>query len=524
MCFVHLSKVRRHPPNTAATVQTTHKLLKEAYLLQESQPLWPGAPVLLQFDRRLGRVTKDTPNNEQLKDIDYTSQFEMLDQLSPEVETFSIKSFLNSVTEKNGHFFLIKGPLASGKTALLQKVCAFWARGFCFRKFTLVLWLSLNTYHSEPHDTSLRTLLNYCLPQGSHIDSIEQWVARHEGEGLLVVIDGVENQGLRFVDSVFAEKRLKKASVVLAASSYPVWTKYLFLYKYQTHYHLLSLSQEQLVKQLIQHYHHNTSRAEEFLMYISEHHTIRALCFSPPYLATVLFVFDNVNTSDLPNTWTQLFTGLLVLLSDFQSTQTRMFNRLLRRATVSNTLAILTSKAYAVTNTNSSFDWHVRFANFCNRITSPYRTMVAPADHCCFTLPLLQHYLCARHIRTLPHKQRMLTLNEETVPLHVRRFYVGLCSRVKRVKLVLEYPDILLSTACISEIPVEALQALMSSVLTFRNQWLTAIDIHSIFQAVYHSGLPCKLRFHSCCFGPRAMEMMKGLAILHSGGTVQELR
>jgi len=261
-------------------------------------------------------------------------------------------------------------------------------------------------------------------------------------------------------------------------------------------------------------------------MYISETHTIRALCSSPPYLATVLFVFDNVNTSDLPNTWTQLFTRLLKLLglsSDTPNTQSWLFTRLFRRSTMSDhdTLAILTSKAYTVASNNSPFNWQDCFTNFCNRITSPYRTMVAPADHCRFTLLLLQHYLCARHIHTLPHKQHTVTLSE--VPLHVRRFYVGLCSSFKRVKLVLKYPNI--SAASISEIPLEGLQYLMSSQLTFTGRWLTTIDIQSILQAVYHSRLPCNLQFNSCCFGVQAVKtILKGLPILPSGGTVQKLR
>ena len=442
-----------------------------------------------------------------------------------------MKSFLNTVTKKKEHFFLINGPPGSGKTALLQRVCAFWARGFCLRKFALVLWLGLKTYLRGPSDASFRTLLLHSLPHGSHIDSIQQWVVRHEAEDVLFVIDGVNNQEDHFVDVVIAAKRLKKATIILAASSTPTRHLFpLFPHQHPTQYELLGLSQEQILKQVIQHYCHNTSKAEEFLMYISETHSIRALCSSPPYLATVLSVFDSVDTCDLPRTWTQLFTRLLKMLKlsrDFPNTLTRFFTRVLRRSSVSghDILAILTYKAYEVTRTNSSFDWHHHFSNFCTRITSPYRTMVAPADHCCFTLTLLQHYLCARHIHSLPRDQHMVELNKKPVPLHVRQFYVGLCSSSERVKLVLKYPDALVSAACISEIPLEELKDLMSSKLTFKWQQLTIIDISSIFQAVYHSGLPCRLQFYNCYFESQAMgTVMKGLFILPSGGTVQELR
>jgi len=519
-------KCKTSPLHADAAVQETRKLLQEAYLLQESQPLWSGAPALLQFDRRLGRVTEDTPNSEQFKDMDYSSQFEMLEQFSSEVEILSIKSLLNLVGQRKECFFFIKGPPGSGKSALLQRVCAFWAQGFCLRKFNLVLWLGLNTYPSITSDASLRAILWYCLPQHSDIDSIEQWVVRHEAEDVLVVVDGVDNQGKHFIENVVALKTLKKATIILAASG----TLMQHPFNSQTLYHLLGLSEEQIITQVIHHYHHNTSRAEEFLMYISEARNIRSLCSSPPYLATVLFVFDSVDTSDLPNTWTQLFTRLLRLLrpsSDFPKVRTQSFTGLLRLSSVSDrdTLVILSSKAYAVTSTKCSFDWHHRFINFCTRITSPYRTMVAPADHCCFTLTLFQHYLCARHIHSLPRDQHVAKLNRHTVPFQVRQFYIGLCSSFKGVKMVLKYPDALISTACMLEAMVEGLQDLMSSPATFKYQCLTAVDIHSIYQAVYHSGLPCKLQFYSCHFGPCAMEtVMKGLPILPSGGTVQELR
>ena len=167
-------------------------MLQEAYLSEESLPLWTGAPELLQFDQRLGKVTKDT--DEQLRDIDYSSHFETLEHFSSEIETVSIKSFVNLVAKKKDRFLLIKGPPSSGRTTLLRRVCAFWARGFCLRKFTLVLWLDLKAHPSAPSDVSLRTFLNSSLPRGSHLDSIQQWLERHGTQDVLIVVDGAEGQ------------------------------------------------------------------------------------------------------------------------------------------------------------------------------------------------------------------------------------------------------------------------------------------------------------------------------------------
>ena len=85
-------------------------MLHKAYLSQENQALWTGAPKLLQFDRKLGIAPEYVPHYELLKDIDYSSQCETLDQFSSDIETVSIKSFLNAVAKKEERIFLIKSP------------------------------------------------------------------------------------------------------------------------------------------------------------------------------------------------------------------------------------------------------------------------------------------------------------------------------------------------------------------------------------------------------------------------------
>jgi len=486
-------------------LQETRKLLQKVYLSEESRALWTGAPELLRFDRRLGRVTKDTDKG--LKDIDYSSHFETLEHFSSEIETISVKSFVNTVGKKEDRFFLIKGPPGSGRTALFRRVCASWARGFCLRKFTLVLCLDVKAHPSSPSDVSLRTLLRYSLPQGSHLDSIQQWLERHGTKDILIVVDGVEGQAYKEWDFllVFLVKKMKASLLLTATSSRKGFCQY----------DLLGLSQYQISRQVISHCHPNTAKAEEFLMYISEAHNIRELCTSPPYLAAVLFVFDRVSSADLPNTWTQLFTSLK--------------QSLLALSSVSHhSVANLTSKAYAVTTANSTLKWHHDYTNFCSRIPPLYLTIVATPKRCCFTLPLLQYYFCAQHIYSLPHDQHVPPVNKKTVPLHVKRFYVGLCNSPELIDAGLPSENRLLYATCISEVVIEGLEEVMTSELTFGDKWLTSFDIYHIFKAVHYSGLMCKLEFHGCHFGSMTFEIMakwlRTYSILPNGGGVQELR
>ena len=477
-----------------AAVQEVHKLLQEAYLSEKCHSLWTGAPELLQFNRGLCKITEET--KKQYKDIDYSFQFETLEHFSSEIEAVSIKSFLNEVAKKEHRFYLIKGPPRSGRTALLQRVCAFWAQGFCLRKFTLVLWLNLKDYPSVPSDVEPKTLLSRILPQGSHVDSIQEWLERHGAQDVLIVMDGVEGQPYDKWLHILGEVLLEDASLIFTAASpiqiedpHELYTRDVDLCQYD----LLGLSEDQITKQVIHHYRDDISRAEKFFVYISEALDIRALCSSPPYLTAVLFVFDSVSARNLPKTWTQLFTSLkhsLLSMSD---------------SGIIDNIAII--------------DAHGRML-----YTPPYHIV----DQCSFTIPLLQQYFYAQYVHSLPHDQHVPALKDEAVPLHVKQFYVGLCDSNKKIKMILNYKDLFMTAACISEVAVERpqkLQVLTSSQLQFKNQWFSPIDIHCVFQAVHNSKQLCKLEFYSCYFGSLTFEMMAEWlrADLCSDGTVQEL-
>ena len=96
-----------------------------------------------------------------------------------------------------------------------------------------------------------------------------------------------------------------------------------------------------LEKQVIQQF--ASERAFNFLSYLAENPEIKGLVSSPGYLIGTMYVLTHIPYDDLPVTWTQLHTSLVVLVSDWHKTElstdfaadsrlTKLKNRLLKRS------------------------------------------------------------------------------------------------------------------------------------------------------------------------------------------------
>ena len=279
-----------------------------------------------------------------LSELDYTSCYEVMDQFPSEIQELSMKVGLNNISQGESRVFVFKGPPGCGKTELISRVCRYWSRHYTLRKFSLILYVNIWDFHQ-----------GYTLPNlidrqfiGSTVSSekICRWIEEEKGNRILFILDGfcrkyldrspLQKGGI-LSDILLGHSCFSKSTVVISTTCSDFIKP---LCQNFTQFEILGLSDEQIGKQVIQHF--DSERAVNFLNYLAENPEIKALVSSPSYLIGTMYVFAQIPYDDLPVTWTQLYTSLVVLISkwherelmeDFprDSLLTKLRNRFLKR-------------------------------------------------------------------------------------------------------------------------------------------------------------------------------------------------
>ena len=482
-------------------VQKARHVLQQAYLTPRSDPLWPGAPKMMEFNQRLGRI-RDTTRSSDLLTVNYSSHIETLDNFPAQVEAVSVKSFLNAVSLRHQRSFLLKGPDGSGKTVLFRRACSLWAEGLCWRKFKLILWVDMDLLAKvlEPkHEQSLIIFMQYVVPDGVDLEGIYDWVCIHDGQDTIVILDGIDpdtyNKCKLFLDKILSGHWFGKACIITTSTSS---LNFLSRVKF-SQYDLLGLTHDQVARQVISHY--DDRKAEDFFTYISAVPDIKVLCSNPSCLAAVLYVFDNVYPNELPATWTQLFTQL-----------TRLFIRqcptLDQPAVEQRILQQLAQWVYYGGTISEPLE---PFFNVVTPLYRSFRSVRSPKSWGKFSLPWPTYsYLTALHIHTLPLEEQVAMMKSEKFDDRVWQFYAGLCRSMDTLNCLLSNycgKGIKLVT-CTHEAKSVKPFSIDMSQLTFSNMMLTAYQIHVVFSAAWMSSIPCEMNLKSVSFGVGAVAEM----------------
>ena len=283
--------------------------------------LWIGAPKLAKFNRRFGIIQ----NAPLLSELDYASCYEMMDQFPSEIQELSMKSKLNKITQKESRVFVVKGPPGCGKTELMSRVCSYWAKHYALRQFSLVLYINIWDLHQG---CTLQELIEMQF-KGSTVSSekVCHWIEEEKGNGILFVLDGFCHkylcrsplqEGEILSDILSGHSSFSKSTVVLS-TTFSDFVKPLC--ENFTQFEILGLSHEQIGKQVIQHF--ESERAVNFLTYLAENPEIKGLVSSPSYLVGSMYIFTRISYDDLPVSWTQLYTSLVVLISEWHTRELR---------------------------------------------------------------------------------------------------------------------------------------------------------------------------------------------------------
>ena len=251
-----------------------------------------------QVNTRLVRL-KDSAS-EALKQIDYSTRLETVEEFEDEVEIISPYKAIDLISSvKPGTCVSVSGPRGIGKSTFIKRMCHCWATGYKLRKFKLLLWIDLCTAPSKPYNkyTELlsASLVSLGLSQGFSITN----------DTLLVVMDHYSNQWTKIL-----EEMIKRKITVVVIS----WQPVRFESGEMIYIHLLGLTDEQISRQVLHYYQNNHSRAEHFLQYLSSVPNFSYLKRVPVYLFGLLAVFDYTSTGHPPQNLTSLLSCLALMM------------------------------------------------------------------------------------------------------------------------------------------------------------------------------------------------------------------
>ena len=483
-------------------VQQAHKFLQQKFLkeLFPKRKLWFGAPKLPKFDRRFGIIQ----NAPLLSELDYTSCYEMMDRFPSEIQELSMKSMLNKITLRESRVFMFKGPPGCGKSELISRVCSYWAKHYALRQFSLVLYVNIWDFHQG---CSLRDLI-YKQFKGSTVSSekICRWIEEEKGNGILFILDGfcrkylyrspLRNRGM-FSDILCGRSSFSKSTVVISTTCSDFVKPYCENF---TQLEILGLSDQQIGKKVTQHF--DSEKASNFLTYLAENPEINGLVSSPTYLIGTIYVFTYISYGNLPVTWTQLYTSLVVLVNEWHEEE-------LSRGIDTNSLqsqfkdALLEGGRKVLNSGDLSL------------ITTIGKSLIYDVEDCDHKLPdqnsavpYLDHFLFALETVNLDYKK--LTLSDKDEFAYFWCFLAGLIAENDSKNLLKLYykRNTLKLTNCLTETDyVTAEQQADLSTITAEvgKTVVTTHDIHSLLHCLPYMKDRHTVVLDKCLLGTQAM-------------------
>ena len=382
-------------------VQEAQNILQQRFLNDSfcKRKLWSGAPKLPKFNRRFG-IIQNVPL---LSELDYTSCYEMMEQFPSEIQELSMKSMLNKIAQRESRVFLFKGPPGCGKTEVISRVCSCWARHYALREFILVLYVNVWDLHQG---CSLEDLIDRQFKRDTIFsEKICRWIEEQKGDRILFILDGFCHEylcrsSLNEVDVLYDLLSdygdYSKSTVVVATTCSdfvePVCQNYI-------QFDILGLSVEQIGHQVIQHF--DTKKAVDFLSYLAENPEIKGLVSSRSCLIGTMYVFAHISYDDLPATWTQLYTSLVVLVNEWHKRElahdfvTDSLQSQFKNALLENGRKVIEDSGDLPATINRSFI----------QDTEDYDPELLNHN---YAVPYLQHFLFALNTILNPDHQKLL--------------------------------------------------------------------------------------------------------------------
>ena len=412
---------------------STSQSLKQQYLDHDSWQQWRESPNLMKFDQRLGELKGGA--SEMLKEMDYSTCYYNMIEDSSVITPVSVKSLVNKITHLAAGCILIKGAPDQGKSFLLSKLCHYWALGYGMRRFTLMFWVDCLSFQNRK--LGLHELLVQLLQSETrNVTSLCKWIENRLGQDVIFILDGYSCQQALEGDifqNLASQKLLPKSVILITSTCTPYvsgsddrqlrrrgrHSPHIATESVVNQYELLTLTDIQIFKQVLRFFHESSSKAEDFLLYLTIHPDMKLLAASPVHLYTLLLVYNNdvdISSCEPPVTWTQVFTNatLFLLRSTFPTVlQTGKQHNCLNNlpSDVQSFLYDLSTSAFE--NLSSEYPCHLSLSQQVRRLLDHksgfalvhhYSTPLfcKGKQHFHFFSKLLQQFLAAVHVARLP--------------------------------------------------------------------------------------------------------------------------
>ena len=424
-----------------------------------------------------------------------------------------MKSVMNKIGQRKSRVFILKGPPGCGKTELISRLCRYWAKHYALRQFSLVLYLNIWDFHQG---CSLRDLI-YRQFKGSIVSSekICCWIEEEMGNNILFILDefcrkyhnrSPLQNGEMFSDILCGRGSFSESTVVIFTTCSDFVKP---LCESFTQFDILGLSDEQIGKQVIQHF--DSEKASNFLTYLAENKEINGLVSSPAYLIVTMYVFTHISYGNLPVTWTQLYTSLIVLVNewhkeelskdiDTKSLQSQFKNALLeggRKVINSGDLSMITTISKSL----------IYDVEDCDHELPDHNSAVPYLEYFSFGLDT-----------ALNLDDKKLTLSDKDEFAYFWCFLAGLIGENDSKNLLKQYykRSVLKLTHCLTEADyVTAEQQADLSALTAKvpQTVVTTRDTHSVLHCLPYMKNPHTVVLNKCFIGRQAVrELSRFLA------------
>ena len=490
------------PPSEPAALHT-NQWLKQKYLAHDSWQRWRDVPRLMQFDQRLGQLQKSA--SDQLKRLDYSTCYKTMDRFPSQIIPVSVKSLVNKLADCSSQVFLIKAPPGMGKSLLMANICRYWALGLGMRAYTLVFWVDMAALQHPA--ATLNDLLRGVNPGNRNTAHLHRWIEGKNGKGIMFILDGWnQEQSYRITKRLVSKDYLSKSTVVLmCTSTSPSLGRYQF--------DLLGLTSAQICKQVAHYHSTDPLKAEAVLLHLASNPDMKQLASFPVYLYAMLHISDHVSPSDLPDTWTEMFTLLTLLLMDPLFPEHDLQSKLSEYTDRFPTNLPNTIKAFVdilCNATSHGFKSNHHQSKFPKPLLNSSPDMnkgfaIIYTEQTCFfkfTFPLLQQFLAAVYIHQLPAMEQRWKMVHDSP--FMWQFYAGLSKSNEQLSVLHEMysqDHAIKTSTCFYEAGLTP----PTPYTDFSDRILTSSDVHHVL--VLLRGM-IHLQFQRCCLGTETLEQL----------------